>query len=958
VTKRAPGTGINTDLSPCAQQRTPKITFRYAALKSAPANNDAPLGKICRTGDVFAKEHARAMQAPCSRTTTPAGKDRAKTGSAVQSCSTTRVTPKLPQSYETDTAWQTLRAELGFQKDAPATEQETMLYHLWLAQVSRSLDETQTEWTKGRIPFAVWGAGQELAQTLMVAEGPRFISGYYRDLAGTLASGATDAQQIMAQVLGDTEPGHDPASGGRMMGSHFGDVALDADGNRLDMSGKIRIVSRSSALASQMPTAAGIGAELKGTGDFNLVLLGDATCAEGLFWESLNQMAIEGQPTVVMVMDNDFGISVPSSLQVAHSSISQAAAGFSPAVKIIGPVKGWEYDAIQSATREAANVARTEQRPVLLHVKCTRPFGHSSTGGTRAISAERLQYEQQSDCLEHLAKTIKDRDVAKEATVEKVRKAATEHAQTASQAAWEAYYTPIAELATEALALFHAACPKPNPSSDPSEQARFQQLHQQAQGTRARCDANTPSSLTRSEIEIFLRDTLDALYQSNTSSEAVTQLAQFIQSLQEDSMERWSSNVFAPPAHSGAHATPVAARYADDHAVDNNDATAKAAKDTQAHIISASLSCIMKSLPGLKVFGEDTGALGGVSTCTLGLQSGEAQVLPEIWKRSPALQQYIPKAGFGQRVFDTGIAEAYIIGKAIGRAQFGKPSVAEIQYLDYMPFALQQLIDEAGPMRHRTDGGQETPFLVRTHGHRLLGMWHSGSPMGMLMGIPGIRVLVPRNGTQANGLYRAALVHGKDPAVSIESLSEMYTPEPVPENLAEHTVPLGHSEVLVDTTPEATPENQCTIITYGGASCKIAQQATNQLAKKNIGVRVVDLQTLSPLDTNQVARDAIRATGKVLWLDEDYPNGAMAMIAKSLLHDGPEEDKPFYNIESQRFLTARPHKPAYGKDGGYYSKPQTYDVVDAVRRLLDDADGGKRAPNGVLSQEALLSKIQ
>ena len=953
-----PGSVLNSRaFSECSnggKSRVPSITFRHGLCNSSnsmpeAAATNARLGdtkpvSAPQSGRVADLQSSSTLSANTAASEAPTETHLASSGEPPNPMGRQNpVERRVPPVYQTDQDWQAIRQTLGFSTQTPAeiTKEETALYYLWISQTARALDDIQTDWTKGRIPFAVWGSGQELVQIAIVAAaGDKLdaMSGYYRDLAAVIASDSLSLQEIMAQLLGDTEPGNEPASGGRMMGHHFGTPLLDEAGNPLDMRNKTKIISRSSCLGSQMPTASGIGAVLKDTGKINLAFIGDSSCAEDNFWGSLNQMVVKRLPTIVMVMDNEVGITVPVDKQVAHGSISKAVRGFEPILEnTFPPVNGWDYEAVLSACDRLVRAASEEQRPGLGHFMVPRYNGHSSTGGNKSVSADRLQYEAECDCIDHLAATIEREGWATTEIIDHVKSAASERAKVAASNAWEAYYQPIIELSEQTLSLFNSVVEHPALKG-----ADGDALRETARNIQSRCVMSTPQGLTRYELDLLVRSTLQLIHDSSPNCEEVVKLASFVKSLQEASVERWSSNTYAPSHQNAANAPHVEPVFAETNQT----------IDTEAHIISAGIATFLSEDPELAVYGQDTGELGGVNTCTLGLKRGP----DEKSQRSPALKNYIPEEGFGERVFDTAICENDIIGLTIARALLEKRSIAEIQYADYLSYIDQQLTDEVATWRHRTDGGQAVPMLVRVPGHRLLGMWHSGSPVGSLMK-PGIRVLVPRDGVQAVGLYRAALFHGKDPVVAMESLNRMYNKMPVPSNLDEITIPLGHSEVIADTTTGISHDNQCTIVTYGGPSCAMAVQVAEKLQNKGIGVKVVDLQTLSPLDINHVAKDAIRATGKVLFLTEDYPNGSGAMMQTELLQGGPKDQKPFFSIESMARLDARPHKPAYGKDGGAYSKPQVADIEYSVYQLLDEADGGHRAPPGLLSSEDILSKM-
>jgi pyruvate/2-oxoglutarate/acetoin dehydrogenase E1 component len=437
------------------------------------------------------------------------------------------------------------------------------------------------------------------------------------------------------------------------------------------------------------------------------------------------------------------------------------------------------------------------------------------------------------------------------------------------------------------------------------------------------------SGLTRNDVLTEIEGVLYSARADRPTARAGSQAfkagCERIRDLRKDIVERahndYSTNVYAEGKHSPCGGERIEAAYLPDPK-----------KDTQAHVISAGIATLMSRDPRVVVYGEDTARLGGVQTCTVGLQGGHASVPETIWQSAFALHRYLPKHGFGQaRIWDHAVAENTIVGGGVGLSLRGLRPIAEIQYHDYVVWALQQMVDEVASLRHRTDGGQACPMLIRTHGHQLMGMWHSGSPIGMVLSsCAGLRVLTPRNGVQAIGMYRAVL-QGGDPAFSVEPLMTMYEREDVPENLDMIRFPLGESQVL-------RPGKDISIVTYGYC-CQVAKKAAEQLAAKGIDAEVVDLQTLNPLDLNRVAEDSIKKTQMALFLDEDIPEGATAVIAKTLLWERGCWD----HINGMTFVTAPHHKPPYGLDGKMFTKPQPRDVVAAAFRMFDEIDGRNRS---------------
>lgn len=820
---------------------------------------------------------------------------------------------------------------------------------------SREVDDAEKRLVDAKkAKFCILSGGQELAQIASVRplRPGDWVRGFYRSGTEPLALGVVTARQMFAQVIADTLDGHDPASGGRMMGRHVGSRLLDAQGQPIDYMQQVNRASDISSTGSQMPVAFGLARasnvfrevpELASyTGLSNrghevaLVSVGDASMAEGVSYEAIAQAVVQRVPLVISVLDNKFGISVPVEKQVPHGSISKALKGFQPnerialsspvysgitgsqasGLEIIGPVEGWDYFRLRAAYDQAYGYVRETGNPALVHAIVTQPFGHSSSGDhTRYKSAERLQWERDNDCLKHMRRWLMTEHFATADELDVLEKEEREFVEGEARAAWSEYYEPIKAMKHEAMALL----------SEMGLDKRAADLESLASGSGGITRGDIVEALEGALYDVRRAAGSDGV--AGISGVSVASGACYERALaMRDSIcgqarEDYSSHVYAEGDDSPCVGEFVAPEY-----LPTSDS------DTGAHIVAAGLATIMSEDPRVVLFGEDTGRLGGVQTHTLGLQCGRAGVKESIWDRAPALRRYIPEKGFGPaRVWDHAIAENTIVGGAVGMALRGLRPIAEIQYFDYAVWALQQMVDEVACLRHRTDNGQACPMLIRTHGHQLLGMWHSGSPMGMILSsCPGLRVLVPRNGAQAVGMYRAVLESG-DPAFSVESLGTSYVPEQVPENLDDVRVPLGQSEVLRAGT-------DVTIITYAHTCCEVAMEAAERLAARGISAEVVDLQTLNPLDLNGVAAQSMKKTGKVVFLDEDIPEGAMSIVSKTLLH----ERDCFDYLDGMTFVTAPHHKPPYGRDGKFFGKPQARDVVAATLKMFDDLDGKKR----------------
>lgn len=792
----------------------------------------------------------------------------------------------------------------------------------------------------GKAKFCILAGGQELAQITAVRElrAGDWVRGYYRSGAEVLALGTLTVRQMIAQVIGDTTGMRDPSSGGRMMGRHPGSRLLDEHGDPVNFMNQVNRASDVSSTSSQMPVAVGLARashvfrDVPGLQDpkfsslshggqeVALVSIGDASMAEGTAYEAIAQAVVQQLPLVVSVMDNGYGISVPGDKQIPHGSVSRSLSGFAAnddaqsGLKMIGPVSGWDYPALRTAYQSAFEWVRSGRGPALVHTLVTQPFGHSSSGDhARYKTPERLDYDKNMDGIQHMRAWMIETGLSTEAELATLDADEMQYVESEAKAAWTDYYQTIVDEASGVVDLYDRIIME-IPELEDFVRAEIQSF-------REKFTIDTQSRISRGDMILSMRSVLRAAKKLGfDNNNSVADLHALFQKMMRDGKEAYSSKVYAEGDKSPLNAPHIPPQYSESSEV-----------DTSAHVISAGIATFMRDDPRVVLYGEDTGKIGGVVTSTLGLQGGHNSIIPSHLKGSPAIREHVPSEGFGEsRSWDHAIAESTIVGTAVGLSLRGLKPIAEIQYHDYVVWGLQQMVDELSSLRHRTDGGQQAPALLRTHGHQFLGMWHSGSPMGMVLAsCPGLRVLVPRDGVQAVAMYRAVL-QGGDPAFSVEPLADLWSKIPVPTNLDEVSIPLGQSEVL-------RPGTDVTIVTYGH-NCYIALEAARSLQEDGVSVEVVDLQTLSPLDVNGEALKSIQKTGKVLFLDEDVPNGAMSMVQKTLINDRGA----LFDIETMDVLTAPEHKPPYGADGKFFGKPQPHDVCDRIFAMLDGLDNGNR----------------
>jgi len=747
----------------------------------------------------------------------------------------------------------------------------------------------------GKAKFGIFGDGKEVAQIALskVFKNGDFRSGYYRDQTFMFAIGALTVQQWFAGLYGHTDLQHEPMSAGRQMGGHFGTHSLNEDGSFKDLIHQKNSSCDISPTGGQMPRLLGLAyashfykvnkdlqsvkfAKFSNKGnEVAFGTIGDASTSEGLFWETINAAGVLQVPMLMSVWDDGHGISVPKKYQTTKESISEILSGFQREKGGKGydifKTKGWDYAHLCETYEKAEKVCREEHVPVLVHVEeVTQPQGHSTSGShERYKSKERLQWEQDFDCVKQMREWILTNALANEEELSKIEEDAKELVKIAKNAAWKEYLEPIKNEITEVVDLLNAFG-----NDEISALAK---------------DLQAIKEPMRRDIHNAVRQALRLTLA--TASNEKQALQNWLNQSNALNAERYGSHLYSQSEQRLQNISTQAIEYGEEKQMDGRE------------ILRENFDAILKKYPEVMIFGEDSGKIGGVNQGLEGLQ-----------------------AKYGEhRVFDTGIREATIMGQAIGLAMRGLRPIAEIQYLDYLLYALQLMSDDLATVQWRSKGRQKAPVIIRTRGHRLEGVWHSGSPMGMIVhACRGINVCVPRNMTIAAGFYNT-LLEADEPALVIEPLNGYRLKERQPANFGDYKLPLGQPEVLNEGT-------DVTLVTYG-SSVRIAQEAVKHLEKAGISVELIDVQTLIPFDTHKTIVDSLNKTNRLVVFDEDVPGGASAYILQKIL----EEQSGYKALDSAPVtLTAKEHRPAYGSDGDYFSKPSADDVFDVIYRLMNE----------------------
>lgn len=753
----------------------------------------------------------------------------------------------------------------------------------------------------GKAKFGIFGDGKEVAQVAWskVFKNGDFRSGYYRDQTFMMAIGALSTQEFFASLYADTNLENEPASAGRQMNGHFATRSLNEDGSWRNLTEQKNSSADISPTAGQMPRLLGLAEaskayrnnqDLKDWTNFSnngdeiaWGTIGNASTSEGLFFETVNAAGVLQVPMVISIWDDDYGISVHSKYQTTKENISEILKGFQRNEEGNGyeiiRVKGWNYMELVEAYRTAEKIARKEHVPVLIHVReVTQPQGHSTSGShERYKNAARLKWEQEFDCIKKMKEWMIQSTIANEEEIEEIEKAAKKSARTAKAEAWKQFLAPInAEIAQVASLVEELA----DLSSDADA----------LRGLAAEIKAKT-DPLRRDAISAA-RIAMHHLVNANHPKKA--ELKQWIDQSNAENKDRYNDYLYSESSDSPMQVEGVEAVYDDN------------SEEVDARIIlRENFDRLLADRPEVLIFGEDSGKIGDVNQGLEGLQAKHGE----------------------HRVYDTGIREATILGQGIGMAMRGLRPIAEIQYLDYLLYAMQIMSDDLSTVQYRTKGGQKAPVVVRTRGHRLEGIWHSGSPMGTIINsLRGMHILVPRNMTRAAGFYNT-IMDSDDPALIVECLNGYRLKEKMPSNLADIRTPLGVPEVINE-------GSDITLVTYG-SNCRIAMEAVEKLNKFNISVELIDVQSLLPFDINHMIVESLKKTNRLVVLDEDVPGGASAFILQNIL----EEQGGYFHLDSKPLtITSKAHRPAYGTDGDYFSKPSVDDVFESLYAMMSEVD--------------------
>ncbi len=790
------------------------------------------------------------------------------------------------------------------EKISGADLKQQILEDYKLANISRETSLLgRREVLTGKAKFGIFGDGKEIPQIAMAKQFKEgdFRSGYYRDQTFMMAIGELTVREFFAQLYAHPDVEAEPCSAGRSMNGHFGSRSLDENGEWKDLTKMKNSSADISPTAGQMPRLLGLaqaskvyrenkdlqqGKFLKFSNKGNEIAfgtIGDASTSEGLFWETINAAGVLQVPMLMSVWDDGHGISVTKKYQTTKESISEVLKGFQRDKGKkngyeIFKVKGWDYPALLETYSRAAKIVREEHIPALVHVEeLTQPQGHSTSGShERYKSKERLEWEREYDCINQMRLWILNEKIATEDELKEIEDDAKKYVRQEKAAAWKAFITPIVEEQNYVIARLEQMA---------TSAAEAQTLQNMA------AQLKTIKEPTRKDVFSTARRALRLVRNENVPGKQ--ELIDWLNEQNSINYDRYSTHLYSETEHSPMFVPEVPPQYSTDKKADGRV------------IVRDNFDKILEKYPEVLIFGEDSGKIGGVNQGLEGMQ-----------------------AKYGEhRVFDTGIREATIIGQGIGMAMRGLRPIAEIQYLDYLLYCLQIMSDDLATVRYRTKGGQMAPLIIRTRGHRLEGIWHSGSPMaGIINLVRGIHVCVPRNLTDAAGFYNT-LLQGDDPALIVEPLNAYRTKELVPDNLGEFTLPLGIPKIVTQGT-------DVTIVSYG-STCNLAEVAVQQLHELGISAELIDVRTLLPFDINRVIVDSLKKTNRVLFVDEDVPGGTTAYMMEEVL----EKQGGYYYLDSEpRTLSAKPHRPAYGTDGDYFSKPSIEDIVDAVYDIMHEFD--------------------
>lgn len=794
-------------------------------------------------------------------------------------------------------------------KSSAATwNKEDVLADYKLAFKSREVSYLgRKETLTGKAKFGIFGDGKEMPQIAMARhfkEGD-FRAGYYRDQTFMMAIGQVTIQQFFAQLYAHANIEEEPHSGGRQMNAHFSTRSLDENGEWKNITEMKNSSPDMSPTAGQMSRLLGLAQASKvyrnadvlkewkpaqkfskGGNEIAWGTIGDASTSEGVFWETINAAGVLQVPMVMSVWDDGYGISVPRKYQTTKGSISEVLKGFQRTDDEKGweilTVDAWNYGALMETYAKAEKIAREQHVPVLIHVQeVTQPQGHSTSGShERYKNEERLQWEEDFCCLNKTRQWIIEEGVASEDTLKELEAEAKKEVKEGKRAAWSAFRDEMKKELREVEKLLSRL------AEQSDQRGEIQSFIKQMKA---------PMVPIRRDIVEAARKVLRVT--RGQQSDARDEVVNWLQTSKEQNAQRYHSHLYSESEQSPLNIDEVKPEYDE-----------KPKQVDGRVVLRDNFDKIFETYPQTLVFGEDTGKLGDVNKGLENMQDKYGEV----------------------RVSDTGIREATILGQGIGMALRGLRPIAEIQYLDYLLYCFQGLSDDLATLRYRSMGGQKAPVIVRTRGHRLEGIWHTGSPMGMIInGIRGVHVCVPRNLTDAAGLYNT-LLKGDDPALVIEPLNAYRLKEKLPNNLGEFTVPLGIPNIIAD-------GDDITIVSYG-STCNICEAVLPQLEDAGISAELIDVRTLLPFDRKHMIGESLKKTNRILFVDEDVPGGASAFMLNHVLQD----QGGYYYLDSEaQCLTASEHRGPYGSDGDYFTKPSEEDIFDAAYAIMNEANPAK-----------------
>ncbi|MFO7842894.1 MAG: thiamine pyrophosphate-dependent enzyme [Bacteroidales bacterium] len=795
-------------------------------------------------------------------------------------------------------------------KSKTSWNKQEVLNDYKLANVSRQISLLgRKEVLTGKAKFGIFGDGKEIAQIAMAKQykDGDWRSGYYRDQTFMMAAGLFTAEEFFAQLYGETDIELNPGNGGRSFNNHFSTRSLSPDGNWKDLMKQKNSSADISPTAGQMARWVGLAyasklfRNVKVMQEFKTLsdkgnevafgTIGDASTSEGQFWEAINAVGVLQVPAAIAVWDDGYGISVPKKLQTTKGNISEVLKGFErtkdkPGIVILKG-KGWDYPGLIKLFEEGIEIARKEHVPVLFHIdEITQPQGHSTSGShERYKSEERLKWEEEFDGIPKTREWILKEKIATEKELDKIEQEAIDEAKAAKKAAWKKFKDPVKAERDKLIEIIdNRSCVCKREGID-KVGMYTEELKKIMSPIRKDIFSTAKKILRHVCLDCNIREKLQ------------NDLSEWLERNYEDNYERYNTKLNNEYPTSALNVSEVKA----DIKPDSPEVAGR-------EILRDNFDYLFKKYPKMVAFGEDLGNIGGVNQTYQGLQEKYGEL----------------------RVTDTGIREQTILGQGIGLALRGLRPVAEIQYFDYLLYALQTLSDDLATTHYRTAGGQVAPVIISTRGHRLEGIWHAGSPLSMVINsIRGVYVCVPRNMTQAAGFYNT-LMEGEDPALVIEPLNGYRLKEKRPENIGEYKIPLGVPEILNE-------GNDITLVTYG--SCvRIAQDAVEQLKEFNISVELIDVQTLLPFDRKHIITDSIKKTNKVVFFDEDVPGGATSFMMQKVL----EDQSAYYYLDAEpRTVTATEHRPAYTSDGDYFSNPNAEDVFEAIYAMMNEVDPKK-----------------